>query len=207
MASPSHTHASAESARTAGHKSCPRSWRLHEPNAMRRSPRWSSGVVVVAGSSPGVLTWSPLAAPATIARNARSPKAVRIVALRHGGTVMTILFSTRTEYTRDGRRNIPRRSGNIGRYPAKSRARGVAGCVHDDAGGRNAPAPVPGTAPGPARWSAEVIPRSCGVSRKPICLPAPCISRLAPNARKNGMFSRPRICLTRISRIDRMGQR
>ena len=105
---------------------------------------------------------------------------------------------------RDG--NIPRRSVNIGRYPAKSRARGVAGCVHDDAGGRNAPAPVPGTAPGPARWSAEVIPRSCGVSRKPICLPAPCISRLAPNARENGMFSRPRICLTRISRIDRMGQ-
>ena len=99
MASPSHTHASAESARTAGHKSCLRSWRLHEPNAMRRSPRWSSGVVVVAGSSPGVLTWSPLAAPATIARNARSPKTVRIVALRHGGTVMTILFSTRTEYT------------------------------------------------------------------------------------------------------------
>ena len=36
--------------------------------------------------------------------------------------------------------------------------------------------------------------------------PAPCISRLAPNARENGMFSRPRICLTRISRIDRMGQ-
>ena len=36
--------------------------------------------------------------------------------------------------------------------------------------------------------------------------PAPCISRLARNARKNGMFSRPRICLTRISRIDRMGQ-
>ena len=207
MASPSHTHASAESARTAGHKSCPRSWRLHEPNAMRRSPRWSSDVVVVAGSSPGMLTWSPLAAPATIARNARSPKTVRIVALRHGGTVMTILFSTRTEYTS---RCATEYTSAVGEYRTVSgkvtgpwrrgmcpRRRWREKCARARSRHRPRPRAVECRGYSKELWSQQ----------KAYLPPAPCISRLAPNARENGMFSRPRICLTRISRIDRMGQR